>query len=78
MSIVRRQFLNALVRYEQTESQSERDKEKTVEKRPDLLDELVTERKRQLDLESAKLEDESTQIAQMTKILAGESPDRII
>ena len=66
------------MRYEQTESQSERDKEKTVEKRPDLLDELVTERKRQLDLESAKLEDESTQIAQMTKVLAGESPDRII
>jgi DNA polymerase III epsilon subunit-like protein len=49
-----------------------------VEKRPGLLDELVLERKKRLDAETAKLEKESAQLAQEIEELTGEAPERII
>jgi DNA polymerase-3 subunit epsilon len=49
-----------------------------AEKQPGFLDELVEERKRQLDLETAKLEEEAAQLAKEIEEITGEPPDRIV
>ncbi len=49
-----------------------------VKKKPGFMDELVEERQKRLDSESADLEKEAAKLASEIEELTGESPDRII